>query len=66
MEITDGNFNRPAPIRVAPGIFRRGADSSDRGANIRFSGTINAKNLQKYGVSPSDGGLACSDGATAS
>ena len=31
---------------VAPGIFRRGADSSDKGAKIWLS----------------DGGLACSDG----
>ena len=32
---------------VAPGIFRRGADSSDEGAKIWFQGTINAKISEK-------------------
>ena len=40
---------------VAPGIFRRGADSTDKGAKIRFSGTINARNLQKNACLRSDG-----------
>ena len=30
---------------MAPGIVRRGADSSDEGAKYGFQGTINAKNL---------------------
>ena len=33
-----------------------------RGLKYGFQGTINAKNLRKNCVSPSDGGLACSDG----
>ena len=33
-----------------------------RGLKYGFQGTINAKNLRKSHVSPSDGGLACSDG----
>ena len=33
-----------------------------RELNYCFQGTINGKNLRKNRVSPSDGGLACSDG----
>ena len=33
-----------------------------RGLKCGFQGTINAKNLRKNRFSPSDGGLACSDG----
>ena len=33
-----------------------------RGLKYDFQGTINAKNLRKNRLSPSDGGLACSDG----
>ena len=33
-----------------------------RGLKYDFQGTINAKNLRKNRVSPSDGGLACSNG----
>ena len=33
-----------------------------RGLKYGFQGTINAKNLRKNRFSPSDGGLACSDG----
>ena len=32
---------------VVPNAFRRGADPSDEGAKIRFSGYYNAKNLRK-------------------
>ena len=39
-----------------------GADSSDGGAKIRLSGYYKWQNLWKYGVSPSDEGLACSAG----
>ena len=46
---------------VVPGIFRQGAESSDRGLKYGFQGTTNAKNLRQNGFSPSDGGLACSD-----
>ena len=37
-------------------------ESSDEGLKYCFQGTINAKHLQKNRFSPSDGGLACSDG----
>ena len=47
---------------VAPGIFRRGLTLPTRGLKSGFQGTINAKNIRKNRVSPSDGGLACSDG----
>ena len=40
---------------VAPGIFRRGAEPSDKGIKYGFQGTINAKNLRKNRFSPSDG-----------
>ena len=33
-----------------------------RGLKYGFHGTINARNLRKSRFSPSDGGLACSDG----
>ena len=33
-----------------------------RGLKYGFQGTINAKNLRKNCISPSNGGLACSDG----
>ena len=32
---------------VTPGIFRRGADSSDEGAKIWFSGYYKCQNLRK-------------------
>ena len=35
-----------------------------RGLKYGFQGTINAKNLQKNRLSPSDGGLTCSNGGT--
>ena len=38
-----------------------GADSSDEGAKIWFSGYYKCQNLRKNRFSPSDGGLACSD-----
>ena len=48
---------------VVPGIFRRvGLTPPKRGLKYDFQGTINAKNLRKNRFSPSDGGLACSDG----
>ena len=47
---------------VASVIFQRGADSFSEGLKYGFLGTINAKNLRKNRVSPSDGGLSCSDG----
>ena len=40
---------------VAPGIFRRGTDSSDEGAKYGVQGTINTKNLRKDRFTPSDG-----------
>ena len=46
---------------VVPGIFRRGADSSDEGAKIWFSGYYKCQKSPKKSLSPSDGGLACSD-----
>ena len=49
---------------VAPGIFRQGADSSDKGAKNGFQGIVNAKNLRQNSLSPSDGGLTCSDRGT--
>ena len=39
----------------------RGAESSDEGAKVRLSGSVNAKNLRQNSFSPSDGGLACSN-----
>ena len=33
-----------------------------RGLKYGFQGTINAKNFRKNRFSPSDGGLACSEG----
>ena len=47
---------------VVPGIFRWGPDSSDEGAKIRFSGYYKCQKSLKNHFSPSDGGLACSDG----
>ena len=47
---------------VAPGIFRRWAESSDEGAKYGFQGTVDAKNLRKNRFSSSDRGLACSNG----
>ena len=41
---------------VAPGIFRRGADSSDEGAKIWFSGYHKYQKSPKNCFSPSDGG----------
>ena len=46
---------------VAPGIFRRGADFSEKGAKIWFWYYKYQKPPTKS-LSPSDGGLACSDG----
>ena len=40
---------------VAPGIFRRGLTLPTRGLKYGFQGTINAKNLRKNRLSPSDG-----------
>ena len=40
---------------VAPGIFRRGADSSDEGANIWVSGHYKYQKSPKNRLSPSDG-----------
>ena len=48
--------------RVAPEIFRRGADSSYEGAKIWYLGYYKCQKSPKNRVSPSDGGLACSDG----
>ena len=39
----------------------RGAESSNEGAKIWFSGYYKCQNLQKHCFSPSDIGLACSD-----
>ena len=47
---------------VAPGIFRREADSSDEGAKLWFSEYYKCKKSPKNHFSPSDRGLACSDG----
>ena len=47
---------------VAPGIFQRGADSSDEGAKIWYSGYNKCQKSPKNRFSSSDGGLACSDG----
>ena len=44
MELAEVTLKSPG---VAPGIFRRGADSSDEGLRYGFQGTINAKNLRK-------------------
>ena len=52
----------PVNAGVGPGIFRRGVTPPTMGLKYGFQGTINAKNLRKTRVSPSDGGLACSDG----
>ena len=41
---------------VAPGIFRRVADSSDEGAKIWFSGYYKCRKCPENGFSPSDGG----------
>ena len=43
-------------------FFRRGADSSDEGAKIWFLGYYKCQKSPKKRFSPSDGGLACSDG----
>ena len=58
----------PSPdAGVAPGIFPRGGlNGRTRGLECGFQGTINAKNLRKNRISPSDGGLACSDGGYSS
>ena len=40
----------------------RGADSSDEGARIWFSEYYKCQNSLKKSLSPSDGGLTCSDG----
>ena len=49
---------------VASGIFRRGLILPTRGLKYGFQGTIKARNLRKNRFSPSDGGLACSNGRT--
>ena len=41
---------------VAPGIFRRGADSSDEGVTLWFLGYYKCQKTPKNLVSPSDGG----------
>ena len=47
---------------VAPGLFQRGADSSNEGAKVWFSGYYKCQKFPKNHSSPSDRGLACSDG----
>ena len=47
---------------VTPRTFRRGAGSSEEGAKIWSSGYYKCLKSPKNRVSPSDGGLACSDG----
>ena len=51
----------PAQTGVAPEIIRRGDDSSNEGAKIRFAGYYKCQESPKKSFSPSDGGLACSD-----
>ena len=50
---------------VAPGIFRRGADSSGEGAKNSFQGTIDTTNLRKNRFSTSDGASMLRRGAIA-
>ena len=50
---------------MAPGIFRRGADSSDEGAKIWFSGYCKCHKSRKKSLLILRRGLACSDGAIA-
>ena len=48
---------------VVPGIFLPGGLTlPTKGLKYGFQGTINAKDLPQNRFSPSDGGLACSDG----
>ena len=47
---------------VAPGIFRRGADFSDKGAKIWFSGHYKCQKSPKRSRFTFRRGLACSDG----
>ena len=47
---------------VARNFPTEGLTLPTRGLKYGFQGTINAKNLRKIRVSPSDGGLACYDG----
>ena len=42
--------------RVAPGIFRQGADSSEEGAKYDFQGTTNYRNIRKIAFHLPKGG----------
>ena len=50
---------------VAPGSFRQGADSSDRGLKYGCQGIVNAKNLHKIVFHLPTGGSMFRQGATA-
>ena len=55
-------YNKKFKPGVAPGIFQRGADSSDKGAKIWFSGYYECQKSPKKLCFTFRRGLACSDG----